>query len=228
MQTYNFLQSNEDNEFGDWLQSNKRGAGRSLVYGSSALKLLTEESGSTDRLSCCDLVTMKLISEQSRHTDRKILKPQVEKRRRERMNRSLENLKTLLMLKEQSQRRVEKAEILEQTVAFLHNHHKRSFHDGFSSCLQRATRFLGPDGKDLDSSMAARLSQPDSSKRSTCASLSKPSTSFLWMLLHMSKQSHSVTETSFSSTSQTPAELQRRPLTQPLWRPWHSSPQSQH
>ncbi|XP_053699834.1 transcription factor HES-7.1-A-like [Synchiropus splendidus] len=107
---------------------------------------------------------MKLISEQSRHTDRKILKPQVEKRRRERMNRSLDNLKTLLMLQEQSQRRVEKAEILEQTVAFLHNHHKRSFHDGFSSCLQMATRFLGPDRKDVDSSMVARLSQPDSSK----------------------------------------------------------------
>ncbi|XP_053699833.1 transcription factor HES-7.1-A-like [Synchiropus splendidus] len=180
---------------------------------------------------------MKLISEQSRHTDRKILKPQVEKRRRERMNRSLDNLKTLLMLQEQSQRRVEKAEILEQTVAFLHNHHKRSFHDGFSSCLQMATRFLGPDRKDvglgaaLDASLAARLAQPDSADlqrgRDAASSSALPHTKTILQLLK-SRCNSGVSNSSAGS----PAPPQRHQLqTSPqskqspsqshtLWRPW--------
>ncbi|KAI3361339.1 hypothetical protein L3Q82_013523 [Scortum barcoo] len=110
------------------------------------------------------------------------LKPQVEKRRRERMNRSLESLKTLLLQRQEAtQRRVEKAEILEQTVLFLQNTggktraegggggQKHSFQDGFSTCLQKAAQFLGPEGKGLwlgaalDASFAARFSRSDSS-----------------------------------------------------------------
>lgn len=85
---------------------------------------------------------------------------------------------------EETQRRVEKAEILEHTVLFLQNTvtrgkasaeggvggggQRHSFQDGFSSCLQRASRFLGPDGNGLwlgsalDASFAARLSHSDS------------------------------------------------------------------
>uniref|UniRef100_A0AAY4BG29 BHLH domain-containing protein n=1 Tax=Denticeps clupeoides TaxID=299321 RepID=A0AAY4BG29_9TELE len=55
----------------------------------------------------------------------KLLKPQVERRRRERINHSLESLRTLLLQNTQHQVRlvhvqVEKAEILEHTVLFLH------------------------------------------------------------------------------------------------------------
>ncbi len=76
---------------------------------------------------------------------------------------------------------MEKTEILERTVIFLHNAvitktraedggggQKNSFHDGFSTCLQRASRFLGPEGKGLwlgaalDASFAARFSRSDS------------------------------------------------------------------
>ncbi|TUP17200.1 Serine/threonine-protein kinase PAK 3 [Bagarius yarrelli] len=88
-----------------------------------------------------------------------LLKPQVERRRRERMNRSLENLRLLLLQDSEqqtaSQRRVEKAEILEQTVLFLQNSVTKTkrpraedqseghqFHDGFSACLQKAASFL--------------------------------------------------------------------------------------
>ncbi|KAL7394335.1 hypothetical protein ABVT39_024349 [Epinephelus coioides] len=98
------------------------------------------------------------------------------------MNRSLESLKTLLLQRQEAtQRRVEKAEILEHTVLFLQTTAKRdatrdagggsqkhSFQDGFSTCLQRASQFLGPEGKGLwlgaalDASFAARLSRPDS------------------------------------------------------------------
>ncbi|XP_078027530.1 hairy and enhancer of split related-7 [Epinephelus lanceolatus] len=126
---------------------------------------------------------MKLLQDsEDAKAERKRLKPQVERRRRERMNRSLESLKTLLLQRQEAtQRRVEKAEILEHTVLFLQTTAKRdetgdgggggqkhSFQDGFSTCLQRASQFLGPEGKGvwlgaaLDASFAARLSRPDS------------------------------------------------------------------
>ncbi|XP_044215803.1 enhancer of split m7 protein-like isoform X2 [Thunnus albacares] len=158
---------------------------------------------------------MKLLQDsEDAKAQRKILKPQVERRRRERMNRSLENLKTLLLQQqEQTQRRVEKAEILEHTVLFLQNTTKRdntraggggqkhSFQDGFSTCLQRATQFLGPEGKGLwlgaalDASFAARFARSDSdpagahrtSESSSSLVLRKSSRSFLRMLIHRSK-----------------------------------------
>lgn len=76
---------------------------------------------------------------------------------------------------------MEKAEILEQTVLFLQSITKGnavrvdadgggqnlSFQDGISTCLQRATQFLGPEGKGmwlgaaLDASFAARVLSSD-------------------------------------------------------------------
>ncbi|KAM3615304.1 uncharacterized protein V6R79_026324 [Siganus canaliculatus] len=124
-----------------------------------------------------DQAIMKIIQSLDDMTaKRKSLKPQVERRRRERMNRSLESLKTLL-LQEATERRVEKAEVLEHTVLFLQSSvprvedgggQKHSFQDGFSSCLQRAVHFLGPEGKDLwigtalNATFAARCPRPDS------------------------------------------------------------------
>uniref|UniRef100_A0A665UFM0 Uncharacterized LOC115044681 n=1 Tax=Echeneis naucrates TaxID=173247 RepID=A0A665UFM0_ECHNA len=126
---------------------------------------------------------MKLLQETEDATnERKFMKSQVEKRRRERMNRSLECLRTMLLQEPQelggTQRRVEKAEILEHTVLFLQNTakghktraggQKHSFQDGFSTCLQRAAQFLGPEGKGLwlgaalDASFAARFARSDS------------------------------------------------------------------
>ncbi|XP_047455155.1 uncharacterized protein LOC125016610 [Mugil cephalus] len=127
---------------------------------------------------------MKLLQESSDATnDRKFIKSQVEKRRRERMNRSLESLRTMLLQEPQqggSQHRVEKAEILEHAVLFLQNTakgdetraggggQKQSFQEGFSSCLQKATQFLGPEGKGvwlglaLDASFSARFARSDS------------------------------------------------------------------
>uniref|UniRef100_A0A3B4XD61 Enhancer of split mgamma protein-like n=1 Tax=Seriola lalandi dorsalis TaxID=1841481 RepID=A0A3B4XD61_SERLL len=128
---------------------------------------------------------MKLLQETEDATnDRKFIKSQVEKRRRERMNRSLECLRNMLLQEPQQLRRVEKAEILEHTVLFLQNTakedktrarggggsggRKHSFQDGFSTCLQRAAQFLGPEGKGLwlgaalDASFAARFARSDS------------------------------------------------------------------
>uniref|UniRef100_A0A3B1JHD5 Hairy and enhancer of split related-7 n=1 Tax=Astyanax mexicanus TaxID=7994 RepID=A0A3B1JHD5_ASTMX len=114
--------------------------------------------------------------------DRKLLKPQVERRRRERMNKSLESLRTLLLQSPEalSQRRVEKAEILEHTVLFLQNSttqtkqnqdwdetsERRQFMDGFSACLQQAALFLQTEGEarglqaSLSASLCQRLSHP--------------------------------------------------------------------
>ncbi|KAM9353230.1 hairy and enhancer of split related-7 [Symphorus nematophorus] len=155
---------------------------------------------------------------------RKSLKPQVERRRRERMNRSLESLKTLLMQRQEAtQRRVEKAEILEHTVLFLQKiaaggktraesgggdggggGQKNSFQDGFSTCLQRAAQYLGPEGKGLwlgaalDASFAARFSRSDSdsagvhrrteahSSSNSSLLLIKSSRSILQQLIHRS------------------------------------------
>ncbi|XP_042346090.1 uncharacterized protein LOC121945812 [Plectropomus leopardus] len=141
--------------------------------------------------------TMRVLQEKEDATnERKLIKSQVEKRRRERMNRSLERLRTMLLQEPQqpvgTQHRVEKAEILEHTVLFLQNTakgdktragggvigggggggggrggQKYSFQDGFSTCLQKAAQFLGPDGKGLwlgaalNASFAARFSRSD-------------------------------------------------------------------
>ncbi|XP_028435682.1 transcription factor HES-7.1-A-like [Perca flavescens] len=127
---------------------------------------------------------MELLQERKDATnERKLIKSQVEKRRRERMNHSLECLRTMLLQEPQqlggTQHRVEKAEILEHTVLFLQNTakgdqtgagggQKHSFQNGFSTCLQTAAQFLGPDGKGLglgaalDASLATRFSHSDS------------------------------------------------------------------
>ncbi|XP_030606636.1 transcription factor HES-7-like [Archocentrus centrarchus] len=127
---------------------------------------------------------MELLHEAEEATkSRKLIKSQVEKRRRERMNRSLERLRTMLLQEPHeggTQHRVEKAEILEHTILFLQNtatgekatggggSRKSSFQDGFSTCLQTASRFLGPEGKRsqlgsaLDAAFAARLARSHS------------------------------------------------------------------
>ncbi|XP_019715197.1 transcription factor HES-7.1-A-like isoform X1 [Hippocampus comes] len=141
---------------------------------------------------------MKLMQEaEDPNRDRKLIKSQVEKRRRERMNHSLERLRCMLMQEPQqqeqqgpAQRRVEKTEILEHTVLFLHNTSKatngqqppqHSFQDGFHTCLQRAAHFLGPEGKSLwlalDTSFIQRSFSPSSSS----------SSSILHVLRHKSK-----------------------------------------
>uniref|UniRef100_A0A3B4A8B3 BHLH domain-containing protein n=1 Tax=Periophthalmus magnuspinnatus TaxID=409849 RepID=A0A3B4A8B3_9GOBI len=82
-----------------------------------------------------------------------ILKPLMEKRRRDRINVSLSRLQSLVL---PAQVLVEKAEILEHTVQFLTDQSSGppqrsqgppeqlylSFQDGFSTCLHRAARFL--------------------------------------------------------------------------------------
>ncbi|KAI7794084.1 transcription factor HES-5-like [Triplophysa rosa] len=81
-------------------------------------------------------------------------KPIVEKIRRERINSSIEKLKSLLseeFLKQQPDSRQEKAEILEMTVDFLRRQQQKSHNlstcspaasEGSSRCVQESVNFL--------------------------------------------------------------------------------------
>uniref|UniRef100_A0A667WU38 Hairy and enhancer of split related-7 n=1 Tax=Myripristis murdjan TaxID=586833 RepID=A0A667WU38_9TELE len=187
--------------------------------------------------------------------------PQVERRRRERMNRSLENLKALLLQEPQQQvrRRVEKAEILEHTVLFLQKTaigdtktaagggQQHSFQDGFSTCLQRAAHFLGPQGKGLrlaatlDATFAARFPLSDSGGVKAAAkvhsSSSLPHTNFSQLSPQTMKQKSKLrlnVHAFIPQHSQRPNQLEIRverraskqsptrspPVSQSLWRPW--------
>ncbi|XP_041094126.1 transcription factor HES-7.1-A-like [Polyodon spathula] len=100
------------------------------------------------------------IEERKQH--KKLLKPLLEKRRRERMNHGLESLRLLLLeiaqMKKLRNPKVEKAEILESAVEFLRRERdcdcalglvakdasesQRGYQDGFQECLARAASFL--------------------------------------------------------------------------------------
>ncbi|XP_074936242.1 uncharacterized protein LOC142050928 [Phalacrocorax aristotelis] len=91
------------------------------------------------------------------HSDRKLLKPLMEKRRRDRMNRSLDRLRLLLLAATCDERlrnpKVEKSEILQKTVQFLRAQplpeplgmeelFLQRYRSGYRECLARAARFL--------------------------------------------------------------------------------------
>ncbi|NXV95000.1 HE71A factor, partial [Calonectris borealis] len=86
-----------------------------------------------------------------------LLKPLMEKRRRDRMNRSLDRLRLLLLAATRDERlrnpKVEKAEILQKTVQFLRAQplsepsgteelFLRRYRSGYRECLARAACFL--------------------------------------------------------------------------------------
>ncbi|XP_077455400.1 hairy and enhancer of split related-7 [Stigmatopora argus] len=163
---------------------------------------------------------MKLVQEADEaNRDKKLLKSQVEKRRRERMNHSLERLRSMLMIQEpqqqqqqgSSQRRVEKTEILEHTVLFLHKAstgaapQPHPFQDGFHSCLQRAAHFLGPQGKILWPALDASLAPPS------------PSSVLHALLLHKSKHSRRAAAATVVMMPMPPAPPPRTPPRGPNW-----------
>ncbi|KAF6729426.1 hypothetical protein FQA47_025698 [Oryzias melastigma] len=149
--------------------------------------------------------------------------------------------------------RVEKAEILEHTVLFLQktakqhkgNGQKQSFRDGFSSCLQRASRFLGPQGKGLwlgpalDATFSTRVARSDfdsSGIQTRSFSSLQHTRSLLQKLRQKSKdrlraqmfgappvpQSHAraAQPQRHERAASKAGSAQSGPLSQTLWRPW--------
>uniref|UniRef100_A0A3P9IEM2 Hairy and enhancer of split related-7 n=1 Tax=Oryzias latipes TaxID=8090 RepID=A0A3P9IEM2_ORYLA len=200
---------------------------------------------------------MKLLQDQDEATStRKLLKSQVEKRRRERMNRSLERLRTMLLPEPHQvtpKHRVEKAEILEHTVIFLQktakehttSGQKQSFRDGFSTCLRRASRFLGPQGKGLwlgpalDATFSTRLARSDfdsSGLQTRSFSSLQHTRSLLQKLRQKSKdrlraqvfgappvqqsQARAAQPQRHERAASKDGSAQSGPLSQTLWRPW--------
>ncbi|XP_041099382.1 transcription factor HES-5-like [Polyodon spathula] len=81
----------------------------------------------------------------------KLRKPVVEKMRRDRINSSIEQLKTLLgkeFVKQQPDSKLEKADILEMTVCYLRQSasaRPATGNEGYSRCVQEIVRFLSRD-----------------------------------------------------------------------------------
>ncbi|XP_070623208.1 transcription factor HES-7.1-like [Erythrolamprus reginae] len=101
--------------------------------------------------------TTTMMKMRSPKEGKKLLKPLLEKRRRERMNRSLARLRVLLLEATRDERlrnpKVEKAEILQKTVEFLKTQPLpgepskqefllESYSSGHRQCLKQATHFL--------------------------------------------------------------------------------------
>ncbi|XP_049341365.1 transcription factor HES-5-like [Astyanax mexicanus] len=141
----------------------------------------------------------------------KLRKPIVEKMRRERINSSMEKLKSLLggeFLKQQPDSRQEKADILEMTLQFLKQQQQQQSHnnsvcstaddEGYSRCVQEAVSFLSQCGVQTPSQR--RLLRH-----------------FLTMQPSM-KNSTSVLQLSSSACSTSSKE--EPPASSALWRPW--------
>uniref|UniRef100_A0AAR2M2A4 Transcription factor HES-5 n=1 Tax=Pygocentrus nattereri TaxID=42514 RepID=A0AAR2M2A4_PYGNA len=97
------------------------------------------------------------ISKEHLPLNNKLRKPVVEKMRRDRINSSIEQLKTLLtpeFLNQQPDSKLEKADILEMTVSFLRRQQQKqpafstsstAVSQGFSRCIHEIVNFLSKD-----------------------------------------------------------------------------------
>nr|XP_019934472.1 PREDICTED: transcription factor HES-7.1-B-like [Paralichthys olivaceus] len=102
-------------------------------------------------------------------TMRRVPKPLMEKRRRERINHSLETLRVLMLKSTQNEKlknpKVEKAEILESVVQFLRTENdedrvlsknracgarQHSYHEGMRSCLLRVSHFIATKSQEAE------------------------------------------------------------------------------
>ncbi|XP_071351344.1 transcription factor HES-5-like [Trachinotus anak] len=149
----------------------------------------------------------------------KLRKPLVEKLRRERINSSIEQLKSLLgpqFLKQQPDSKLEKADILEMTVCFLRRLQQQlqqqqqqqhqavdsaAVDQGYSRCVQEVARFLSKE--EVKTHTQRRL------------------------LNHVNKlqssSDNNLREADFSllsSTVHTSITKDKSPVTSVVWRPW--------
>ncbi|XP_013871488.1 transcription factor HES-5 [Austrofundulus limnaeus] len=151
------------------------------------------------------------LSDELLTLNHKLRKPLVEKFRRERINSSIEQLKSLLgpeFLKQQPDSKLEKADILEMTVCFLTHLQQQqqhpavdsaAVHRGYSTCVQQVVHFLSKDQL-----------QTQSQRR---------------LLDHFNKlqSEKKLREADFcplSSTGQSSIRKEQSPVCSALWRPW--------
>uniref|UniRef100_A0A3B4YD73 Transcription factor HES-5 n=3 Tax=Seriola lalandi dorsalis TaxID=1841481 RepID=A0A3B4YD73_SERLL len=146
----------------------------------------------------------------------KLRKPLVEKLRRERINSSIEQLKSLLgpeFLKQQPDSKLEKADILEMTVCFLtqlqqqqHQHQHQAVDmaavdQGYSRCVQEVAHFLSKE-EVMTQTQRRLLNHVNKLQSSSDKNLMEADFSLL------------------SSTVQTSIAKEKSPVNSALWRPW--------
>ncbi|XP_041815950.1 transcription factor HES-5-like [Chelmon rostratus] len=142
-------------------------------------------------------------------------KPLVEKLRRERINSSIEQLKSLLspeFLKQQPDSKLEKADILEMTVCILRRLQQQqqqqrravdsaAVDQGYSRCVQEVEHFLSREQVKTESQRSL-LNNFDKLQSSSDENLRPADISLL------------------SSTVQTSITKDKSPVNSALWRPW--------
>ncbi|XP_005917898.1 transcription factor HES-5 [Haplochromis burtoni] len=139
----------------------------------------------------------------------KLRKPLVEKLRRERINTSIEQLKSLLgpeFLKQQPDSKLEKADILEMTVCFLRRLQQQrqavnsaTVDQGYSRCVQEMVHFLSKD--EVKTQSQRRLLNHVNN-------------------LHASSNKNLREANLSSSTVQMSIIKDKSPVSTALWRPW--------
>ncbi|KAM9361551.1 transcription factor HES-5-like [Symphorus nematophorus] len=140
----------------------------------------------------------------------KLRKPLVEKLRRERINSSIEQLKSLLgpeFLKQQPDSKLEKADILEMTVCVLRRLQQQNqqqhpaVDQGYSRCVQEVEHFL------------SREQVKTQSQRRLLNHFNKLQSS-------SDKNLREADFSPLSSTVQTSITKDKSPVNSALWRPW--------
>ncbi|XP_060913845.1 transcription factor HES-2-like [Labrus mixtus] len=172
---------------------------------------------------------------------RKTMKPLMEKRRRARINDSLNHLKSLILPltgRDKSRySKLEKADILEMTVTFLSDippinakDATDNYKEGFKACLQRVSALLPKTSLDQDARQRMtefiQHSTPASVKPSCLNCCSQTSSTFPQIqqrLLNL-KSSFSINLESKSRSSSAVAPGRAQPVPQAvsasMWRPW--------
>ncbi|XP_055724646.1 transcription factor HES-5-like [Salvelinus fontinalis] len=146
----------------------------------------------------------------------KIRKPVVEKLRRDRINNSIEQLKSLLspeILNQQSDSKLEKAGILEMTVCFLRRQQQSvsssscsaPVNQGYSRCVQEIVHFLSTD----------ELKTPSQRKL-----LSHLLLEFQSLQPSSDKNRRESDLPQLSSPVQHSISKEKSPVNSALWRPW--------
>uniref|UniRef100_A0A4W6EFN7 Transcription factor HES-5 n=1 Tax=Lates calcarifer TaxID=8187 RepID=A0A4W6EFN7_LATCA len=144
---------------------------------------------------------------------RPLQKPLVEKLRRERINSSIEQLKSLLgpeFLKQQPDSKLEKADILEMTVCFLRQLQQQQQHQavdsaavnqGYSRCVQEVAHFLSKE--EVKTQSQRRLLNHFNRLQSSS-----------------DKNLREADFSPLSSSVQTSITKDKSPVNSALWRPW--------
>ncbi len=129
------------------------------------------------------------------HQYRKVMKPLLERKRRARINKCLDDLKDLMVFAMQSEgesiTKLEKADVLELTVRHLHKLKRQSqlqanpnidmdrYRAGYTACISEVSRFLtavpavnqGPFGNTLMTHLTTRLHHDTSATAPSVASV---------------------------------------------------------